>query len=100
MCLMNSNQDPNSFIPAHVYVIPRPMLPAYVGHRDIRLVVLSTKPPLVEAESNFKMYGNVLIKLNPLIKPEEIDLMAPYHVKLIQYVIDAHVPNYDWRPRR
>ncbi len=97
---MNSNQDLNTFNPAHVYVIPRSMLPAYMGNLDIRLTVQWTNQPLVDAKSNFKLFGNVLIKLNPEIKPDEIDLMVPYHVKLVQYVLDAHVPDYDWRARQ
>lgn len=102
MCLMNSNHDPKNFKAAHVYVIPRLMVPRYAGNKDIPMVVQNTLASLeyVYAESNFKLFGNVLIKLNPEIKPDEIDLMVPYHVKLIQYVLDAHVPDYDWRPRQ
>jgi hypothetical protein len=105
MCLMNNNQDPNTFNPAHVYVIPRSMLPSYVGNKDIRFVVslgLSRSSDSVDIamESYFKLFGNVLVKLTPPFKPGEIDLMIPYHIKLIQYVIDAHVPGYDWRARQ
>jgi hypothetical protein len=103
VCLMSSNQDPNTFNPAHVYVIPRSLLPSYIGSKDIRFVVhaaLGYSPEYVAIESNFKIFGNVLMQLSPTIKSSEIDLMIPYHVKLIRHVIDAHVPDYAWRPRR
>jgi hypothetical protein len=102
MCLLNGNQDPSNFKASHVYVMPRSMVPSYAGNNDIPIIVGNTLASQghVSAESNFKLFGNVLIKLNPEIKPDEIDLMIPYHIKLIQYVIDAHVPDYDWRARQ
>jgi hypothetical protein len=102
MCLMNNNQDPNAFASAHVYVIPRAMLPSYAGNKDIPITVQNTlgSHKWVYAESNFKLFDNVLIRLNPEILPGEIDAMVSYLANLIRYVIDGHVPDYDWRQRR
>ncbi len=103
ICLVNKDQDLSTFNPAHVYGIPRSMLPSYVGNKDVRFLALTTLGPsseFVAIESYFKLFGNVLIMLTPTLKPSEIDVMISYHGKLIQYVIDAHIPDYDWRQRR
>lgn len=50
-------------------------------------------------ESSFDLYKTLRIDTGIRLFPEEIRIMPQYYQKMIDYVTQAHVPNYQWTPK-
>ena len=45
-----------------------------------------------------QIYGGVRLGIGFRLFPEEIDFMVPYFSGLINYLVQAHLPSYNWMP--
>lgn len=72
--------------------------------RDIYVIVYNDIASYLSLEKNgkairssFDLYNSVRLLDNLRIFPNEIDLLIPYYRGMIRYVMDAHVPGYQWQ---
>ena len=100
-CLLSSGTSRTDFSVSHLFKIEAKNLPTYPQSNDIFFVLRNDAasghlPNGKEAYSVMQIYGGVRLGIGFRLFPEEIDFMVPYFSGLINYVVQAHLPDYKW----
>ncbi len=103
-CLISKGTDRNDYTINRYITIENILPPEYAGtsnlyvsiHNDVAFMV--NRANGLSAQSRTSLLDVVLLTTDIRIFPNEIDKLKPYHLRLIRYVLDAHVPGYQWTP--
>ena len=100
-CIPANTVDKDDYKTSHYFKIDKKLLPKHPQVEDVYLVLghdaaAYNKQNGKEIQSSLELFGNVSLKSSFRIFPNEIDLLIPYYSGLINYVLQAHVPNYRW----
>lgn len=102
-CLIAKGTDRNDYTINRAIKIENILSPEHAGTRDLYVSILHDVPSMVNrsnglsAQSQISLFEVVLLTTNIRIFPNEIDKLKPYHLWLVRYVLDAHIPGYKWR---
>jgi hypothetical protein len=100
-CLVSKGTDRSDYSITRILKIVDALPLKQAGIRDLYISISDDAAAMVNrygqlAESRVGLFDNVLL-LNALrIFPSEIDKLKPYHLWLVRYVLDAHIPGYKW----
>ena len=101
-CLVSKGTDRSDYSINRKLKIVDVLPPEKAGTRDLYISILYDAAAMVNrangvlAESEIGLFDNVMLATLVRIFPNEIDKLKPYHLRLVRYVLDAHVPGYQW----
>ena len=103
-CLVSKGTDRSDYSINRQLIVVDVLPHEFAGTRDLYIGLLNDTLTMLNrsygllAESRIGLFDSVLLATEVRIFPNEIDKLKPYHVALIRYVLDAHVPGYQWTP--
>ena len=87
---------------SHIFKIDKALLSSNSEVADVLFslsglgVTVDGKKTDRDMQSQINLYGDVQLDISVQVLENEFDLIAPYLSGLINYVVQAHVPNYQW----